>query len=105
VDEKLKQNISERSTWLRGLYMLLFGVIYSVAELVAVAVAVFQFLSKLITGRLNTRLLKFGQSICVFIYQVWQFLTFNREALPFPFGPWPSGDPDDRLDPPRKPGG
>ncbi len=105
MDEKLKRNVSKRNTWVRGLYMLLFALIYSVAEMVAIAVAVFQFVSKLITGRLNPRLLKFGQSISVFIYQIWRFQTFNSEEMPFPFGAWPAGDKDVQLDPPPKPGG
>lgn len=98
VSEKLKKNIAERSIWLRGLYMLLFGFIYSVAEFVTVAVVLLQFGIRLITGRLNPQLLGLGQSLSVFIYQIWRFLTFNSEELPFPFTRWPSSEPDPNQD-------
>lgn len=70
--------------------MLLFGLIYSLAELVAAAVAIFQFLNNLVTGKSNVRLLDFGKSISIYIYQIWSFLTFNSEELPYPFSHWPS---------------
>jgi hypothetical protein len=87
-----KKHLSERSTWLRGLYMLLFAFIYNVAEVVMIAVALFQFIMKLLTGKTHPRVAAFAQSLCVFLYQVWQFLTFTSEALPFPFASWPASE-------------
>lgn len=88
---EIEKNISERSTWVRGLYMLLFLIIYNLAEMLTWAVALIQFAFKLFTGRLNPQLLDFGQSLSLFVYQVWRFLTFNSEELPFPFASWPDG--------------
>jgi hypothetical protein len=79
--------------------MLLFASIYNLAELVLGAVALFQFVAKLATGKTNPRLLEFGQSLSVFVYQIWRFLTFNSEVLPFPFGPWPTGTANDQTEP------
>lgn len=94
--DKLKTNVLEIGVWKRGLYMLLFALIYNVAELVLLAVAVFQFLARLISGGTNPRLRNFGGSLSVFVSQIWRFLTFNTERLPFPFDPWPtSGDAAD----------
>lgn len=71
--------------------MLLFGLIYSLVELVAIAVVIFQFLTHLVTGSSNSQLLEFGKSISIYIYQIWRFLTFSSEELPYPFGRWPEG--------------
>ncbi|MDX1656667.1 MAG: DUF4389 domain-containing protein [Candidatus Competibacteraceae bacterium] len=89
VDPNLKKNVTRRNTWLRGLYMLLFALIYSLAEVVVIAVAILQFLVVLVTASPNTRLLEFGRGLSCYIYQIWLFLTFNDERLPFPFDRWP----------------
>jgi len=89
-----KNNIKKQSTWKRGLYMLMFGFFYQVAEVVLFMAVVFQFLLKLITGDINQRLKKLSQSIAAYIYQVVQFLSFNSEYHPYPFGDWPDSETD-----------
>ncbi len=86
---------SEPSIWQRLLYMLLFFIIYSVAEIVIYASVIFQFLAVLVTGQSNERLLVFGQSLSTYVYQIMRFLTFNSEQHPFPIGAWPEGTPAD----------
>ncbi len=90
---ELTQNLKRGHTWVRGLYMLLFAVIYSVAEVVLVVLAVFQFISRLITNRVNERLLKLGQQLSTYLYQLLLFFTFNSEEHPYPFTAWPRGVP------------
>ena len=89
----VKENLKSQSTWVRGLYMLLYVLFSRIAELVLAAVIVFQFLLKLFTGETNDRLLKLGQSLSTYVYQTFQFLTFNSEYHPYPFGAWPKGEP------------
>ncbi|MFV2032283.1 MAG: DUF4389 domain-containing protein [Gammaproteobacteria bacterium] len=89
----IKDNLKKSSTWIRGLYMLLFAIFCSLAEVVLSVVVVFQFILKLFTGDTNDRLRKLGQSIATYIYQILQFLSFNTEAHPYPFGAWPKGEP------------
>ena len=93
MSDELKAHLKERRTWLRGLYMLLFAFFYAIAEIVITAVVIFQFLLTLFTGSTNERLLKFGQSLSTYVYQILQFLTFNAEYHPYPFGAWPKGVP------------
>lgn len=93
MDEELKQNIKERKTWLRGLYMLLFLIFYSVAKVIVFAVIAFQFTLTLLTGKTNDRLVKLGQSLSTYIYQILIFLTFTSNQYPYPFGAWPKGAP------------
>jgi len=92
MSNELKENLKQRKTWLRGLYMLLFAIFYSVAEIVIFVVVVFQFLLALFTARTNARLVLFGKSLSTYVYQVMLFLTFNSEDMPFPFGEWPAED-------------
>lgn len=92
-----------RATWIRGLFMLLFAVIYSLAELVVLAVAVFQFGSMLLTRRPNERLLEFGRSLSIFMYQIISFFTYNTDRKPFPFDVWPSGRDTTLPAQPREP--
>ena len=89
----VKENIKSQSTWKRGLYMLLYLIFYTIAEVVMAAIVVFQFLLKLFTGQTNERLRKLGQGVTTYIYQILQFVNFNSEYHPYPFGAWPKGEP------------
>jgi len=93
MSDDIKQNLKSTSTWMRGLYMLLYVIFSRIAELVLGVVILFQFLLKLITGETNDRLLKLGQGLSTYIYQIFQYLTFNSEYQPYPFGAWPKGEP------------
>lgn len=93
MENGLKSNLTDKTTWKRGLYMLLFAVIYGLAEIVLTAVVLFQFGSQLITGRTNRRLLNFGQQIATYLYQIILFLTYKSEEMPYPFEVWPKGAP------------
>ena len=93
MNDEIKQNIKEPKTWLRGLYMLLFLIFYSVAKVIIFAIIAFQFVLSLLTGKTNERLVKLGQSLSTYLYQILTFLTFNSEEHPYPFGVWPSGQP------------
>lgn len=73
--------------------MLLFVIFYGIAEIVITAIVLFQFLMALFTGQTNERLVKLGQSLSTYVYQILQFLTFNSDYHPYPFGAWPKGPP------------
>jgi hypothetical protein len=89
----VKDNIINIATWTRGMYMLLCTIFYCVAELVLFALVIIQFLFKLFTGATNPRLLKLGQGLAIYIYQIVQFLNFNSEHHPYPFSGWPRAEP------------
>ena len=93
MSNDVKDNLKSQSTWKRGLYMLLYLLFSSLAEIVLAAVIIFQFLLKLFTGETNDRLLKLGQSLSTYLYQVFVFMSFNTEYHPYPFGAWPKGEP------------
>ena len=89
MDEDLKESLTATDTWIRGLFMLLFGIFYSVAEFVMIVVVIFQFVIMLVKGQTNERLLEFGDDLSAYIFQILQFQTFNTEEKPWPFAPWP----------------
>jgi hypothetical protein len=89
IDQELKQKVTNKPTWTRGLYILLFIFIYSIAELVMYAVVIFQFLFSLFTGGRNEQLLVLGRNLSTFIYEVLLYITYNTDDKPYPFGPWP----------------
>ena len=94
MDNEIKSSLTATDTWMRGLYMLLFTVIYSVTEFVLGLIVVFQFIHVLFSRDTNERLLDFSSDLSVYIYQMLQFLTFNSEAKPYPFAVWPNGPED-----------
>lgn len=89
MNDEVRQSVMSTSTWTRGLFMILFALIYQMAELVIILTCIFQFVAKLITGQPNERLLVFSEEVSEFILQILQFETFNTEYKPFPFNPWP----------------
>jgi hypothetical protein len=93
MDEDLKQNLQKKSTWMRALYMVLFAFIFGIVEILLTAIVAFQFVSSLLTGRTNEQLVKLGQSLSTYLYQITLFLTFNSNDYPYPFTAWPEGAP------------
>ena len=94
ADESTTQP-SRRETLVRALFVILFALIYSVAEIVVVAVVVLQFGFVLISGDRNKKLLDFAAGLTNFMYQILRYVTFNSEDKPFPFSDWPSIEGND----------
>lgn len=94
----IESNIKSRSTWLRLLFMILFIALWSLSRIVVLAVVVLQFFWVLLTGQTNSRLLRFGQSLATYSYQIITYLTYNTEEQPFPFSDWPPGPPGSTAD-------
>ena len=61
MSNDVKENLKSQSTWMRGLYFLIYAVFYTIAEIVLFALIIFQFLLKLFTADTNERLRKLGQ--------------------------------------------
>lgn len=86
ITKKSWKNIG---VWQRGLAMLLFGFIGGFIRFFISLIAIFQFITLLFTSKPNRQLLKLGQSLNNYVYQINQFLTVNSEKYPFPFADWP----------------
>lgn len=92
MEEQTKTNLLNIETWIRLLYMLVFGLLSVVARMVIWVVAVLQFLLVLVTGSGNENLRDLGQGTSKWVYQAYLFITFNSDDKPFPFSDWPEVD-------------
>jgi len=97
-DESAKDANTEK-TWhnknviKRGIAMLGYGFIAGFVRLGITLIAIFQFFSLLFSEKPNQPLVKFGQNLNTYQYQINQFLTVNSEMYPFPFADWPDSAP------------
>lgn len=88
IDDKVKQNFKSRNTWMRFFYMLVFALILGLAHLIFAAVVIVQFVTVLLSGERNQKLLDFGASMSQYVFDIWRYLSFVSEAQPFPFAEW-----------------
>ena len=96
-ERPIEENLKSRGTWTRLLFMVICGILLSIASFVGGFVVVLGFLWVLVTGDVNRQIREAGQSIAAYVYELIRFLTFNTEERPFPLGgEWPSGKSDDR---------
>lgn len=87
----VKENIKNVDTWLRGLFILVFGIIFYALYMIIWLLVVFQFVVKVVTGNINQNLMGFSDGLTRYAYQVLQYMTFQSEVRPWPFAPWPEG--------------
>ncbi len=91
--DDVRENLTQGSTWIRILYMILFGFAFHVAMGLMGAVAIIQALFKLFTGKVFARLMQFGQQLATYQYQIALYECFRTDVRPFPFSDWPEGPP------------
>lgn len=97
MEQQTKTNLLNKETWLRLLYMAVFGLLSFVARIVVWVVALLQFLLVLITGEGNSNLRDLGQGASKWTYQAYMFVTFNSDNKPFPFSDWPEIDQQESV--------
>lgn len=98
MDAQTKARLTNLETWKRGLFMLVFALISTVAKLLVSLVAVFQFFTVLFKGQTNPAVIPFGQNLSTYTYQITLFLTFATDDMPFPFMDFPDGSPASTTD-------
>ena len=74
---------------IRVVYMLLFAVVFWALCWILAATTLIQLVVRLLNGRANPDLTRFGASLARYARQVIEFLTFVTELAPYPFAPWP----------------
>jgi hypothetical protein len=82
--------LETESLILRVFWMLLFVLVWHVAELILGVVVVIQLIYRIIYGAPSGSLLAFGDSLSQFLAQIGRFGTFNTEEKPWPFADWPT---------------
>ena len=93
---KIEENLKSRTTWLRLLFMAIYGLFIGLAGMIGTVIVIIGFFWVLFTGEVNRELRQIGQAIASYMYDIVRFLTFNTDDKPFPFGgAWPSGEAKD----------
>lgn len=86
-ESKFKQH---ESILLRIVWMLVFLVIWYIANLVLGGVVLVQLGYRLFYGAPSGSLMNFGDSLSQFLAQIGRFGTFHTEQKPWPFADWPT---------------
>jgi hypothetical protein len=89
----VQDHVKNPDTWMRGLFIVVFGVIFYALYLIIWLLVVFQFVMKVLTGSINANLLTFSDGLSRYAYQVLRYITFQSEDRPWPFASWPDGTP------------
>lgn len=74
--------------WMRGLWMLLFVIMFSIAETILAVIALVQWLIMLFTKERNKMLVNFGHDLGLWMAEVARFQSGDSDEKPFPFRPW-----------------
>lgn len=89
----VKDNVKNPDTWTRGLFIIVFGIIFYALYFIIWLLVVFQFVIKVLTGSINANLLSFSDGLAKYAYQVLRYMTFQSEERPWPFAPYPDSTP------------
>lgn len=91
-EDEIKKNVKDKDTWLRFVYLVVFGLAFYLSIVLTFATSIFQFLAKLFGGNSFAGLAEFGSNLATYQAQVTRFLTFASDDKPFPFAPFPGSD-------------
>ncbi|MDD1013396.1 DUF4389 domain-containing protein [Pseudomonas rubra] len=89
MNESPKQTQRE-SIVLRVLWMLVFLVVWQLAELLLGGLVLVQLVYRLIYGAPSASLMSFGDSLSQFLAQIGRFGSFHSDQKPWPFADWPT---------------
>ncbi|MFR0675813.1 DUF4389 domain-containing protein [Enterobacterales bacterium AW_CKDN230030176-1A_HGKHYDSX7] len=78
------------SILLRVLWMLLFLVVWQLAELLLAALVLAQLIYRLVYGAPNAGLMNLGDSLSQYLAQIGRFGMFQTDSKPWPFADWPT---------------
>ena len=85
---------STRDVWVRGLFMILFVIGFTVGQWLLNLLTVVQFLWLLFAREPNQFIAAFGTSLALWFAEVGRFLTCATDDKPFPWKTWPPVRPD-----------
>lgn len=98
MSDEYVENLKKPSAWLRVLFMAGFVLALYVAGVILLVLMLAQILFSLITGEDNANLRRLGASLTLYVAQILQFLTYNREEKPFPFAQFSLSNEDEAGD-------
>jgi hypothetical protein len=80
-----------RDVWMRGLFMLLFMIGFTVGQSLLNLLAIVQFFWLLFARESNQFLARFGNALSIWLAEIGRFLTCATDDKPFPWRPWRFG--------------
>ncbi|MBR9653568.1 DUF4389 domain-containing protein [Thalassovita aquimarina] len=83
--EETAATAERKGVWLRLLFMIIFAVLFGIAETILAVGAVLQFGFLLFTGKRNESIADFGVKLADWMRDVARFQTVVTEDKPFPF--------------------
>ena len=89
-----------RDVWMRGLFMLLFIIGFTIGQWLLNLLAIVQFIWLLVARQPNQFLAHFGTTLSFWLADIGRFLTCATDDKPFPWKPWPDRS---ALAPPTNP--
>ena len=95
----IKEHAKDVDVWIRGLFILVFGVLFYVLFWIISLLVLFQFVTKVITSKLNEQLMQFSNGLTQYAFQILNYMTFQSEERPSPFSPWPGKEGSNDADP------
>ena len=84
-----EKQLERESMGLRIVWMLVFVVVWQLAEILLGAVVLLQLGYRIFYGAPSAALLGFGDSLSQYLAQIGRFGTFNSDEKPWPFADWP----------------
>jgi hypothetical protein len=78
------------SILLRVLWMIVFLLVWQVAQFILGAVVLVQLIYRLFYGAPSASLMNFGDSLSQYLAQIGRFGTFHSDQKPWPFADWPT---------------
>jgi outer membrane biosynthesis protein TonB len=75
---------------LRVVWMLVFVLVWQVAQFLLGALVVVQLIYRLVYGAPNAGLMSFGDSLSQYLAQIGRFGMFHTDLKPWPFAEWPT---------------
>jgi hypothetical protein len=75
---------------LRVVWMLVFVLVWQVAQFLLGALVVVQLIYRLVYGAPNAGLMDFGDSLSQYLAQIGRFGMFHTDLKPWPFAEWPA---------------
>ncbi|BBR54911.1 MULTISPECIES: DUF4389 domain-containing protein [Pseudomonas] len=75
---------------LRVLWMLVFLLVWHMAQLLLGGLVLVQLIYRLVYGAPSGSLMNFGDSLSQFLAQIGRFGTFHSDQKPWPFADWPT---------------
>ena len=85
-----KSETQYESILLRVLWMIVYLLVWQVAQFILGAVVLVQLIYRLIYGAPSASLMNFGDSLSQFLAQIGRFGTFHSDQKSWPFADWPA---------------